>query len=130
MGFKSFPIIAAVIAASCLSVQQAALADGMRGPSAKKHVVRTSGYRYYRGPWPGGPDPYSYSYRRPAYYGYYNSAYWVPRYQMRYRSRYPFRIPEYRSTWGYPLSCKLRGHHRCGVPYRPRAGRARHWSPR
>ncbi|CAN0315662.1 unnamed protein product, partial [Phaeothamnion confervicola] len=68
-----------------------------------RHLVA---YRYVRGPWPGGPDPYAYSYQRPGYYPSYNSDMWVPRKQMLARSKYPLRIPEYYSSWGYPLGCK------------------------
>jgi hypothetical protein len=66
---------------------------------------------------PGGPDPYAYSYERRAYYPSYRSDYWAPQSQMRYRYRAAMRLPEYRSTWGYPLRCKVQGRHNCGVPY-------------
>ena len=80
------------------------------------HRVRDAG-PHHRGLWPGGPDPYSYAYARTHYYPYYNSSYWVPRAEMRDRTHYPFRLPEYASSWGYPLTCKIHGGQRCGVPY-------------
>lgn len=94
-----------------------AAADGMPSAPAKAHARHGKVARYVRGTWPGGPDPYAYSYYRSGYYPYYDSAYWVPRSEMRYRSRYPMRLPEYYSSWGYPLTCKLAGHKKCGVPY-------------
>lgn len=58
------------------------------------------------GTWPGGPDPYEYRYRPVGWYPYYNSDYWVPRAEMRYRYRKPLLIGEYWSSWGYPVRCK------------------------
>jgi hypothetical protein len=66
---------------------------------------------------PGGPDPYAYSYERRPYYPAYRSDYWAPQSQMRYRYRSAMKLPEYRSSWGYPLHCKVQGRHNCGVPY-------------
>ena len=49
-------------------------------------------------------DPRSWYYRRPGYYPYYASRYWVPRADMRYRYRYRYYTPRYRyhPAWGYP----------------------------
>ena len=50
-------------------------------------------------------DPQSWYYKPRGYYPYYNSGYWVPRAQMRYRYRYVYRGPQYRyyPAWGYGL---------------------------
>lgn len=128
----------AAIAATCamlaISTPEPVLADGM--PAVSRKVVkvakpiktyRVHGYRYVRGPWPGGPDPYAYSYHAVGYYPYYNSRYWVPRKQMAKRFRYPMRIPEYYSSWGYPLSCKRAGKRHCGTPYIAPSGNPHHY---
>ena len=82
---------------------------------------------YVRGPWPGGSDPYAYSYTRPAHYPAYNATYWAPRAQMLARSRYRQRLPQYGSSWGYPLDCKLAGYRDCGVPTVNPVGDPRHY---
>jgi len=126
----------AAVAATCVAFAISAasdplLADGVR--EAPRKVAKYSpryravAYRYVRGPWPGGPDPYVYSYAQARYYPYYNSNMWVPRRQMIGRSNYPFRIPEYYSSWGYPLSCKLAGGRKCGVPFVSPPGDPRHY---
>jgi hypothetical protein len=50
-------------------------------------------------------DSRSWYYNRRGYYPYYNSGYWVPRAEMRYRYRYAYRGPQYRyyPAWGYGL---------------------------
>lgn len=134
MIFRSLAAIAAICAAVAVSVPEPVLADGMSAarPAARqvvkvRHHYRVTGYRYVRGPWPGGPDPYAYAYLRTKYYPYYGSAHWVPRRQMIGRSRYPLRIPVYGSSWGYPLGCKVSGYRHCGVPYRKPHGDPRHY---
>lgn len=49
-------------------------------------------------------DPRSWYYRQPGYYPHYNSGYWVPRAEMRYRYRYQYYGPKFRyyPAWGYP----------------------------
>lgn len=131
MHIKCLAAIVAAVAAFTLAATDQAAADGVKAEaSAAKKVVHRVRYargpQFVRGPWPGGPDPYAYSYNRPSYYPYYNSKYWVPRKQMLARTKYPMRIPEYGSSWGYPLACKLQGRRHCGVPFRPRAGHAAH----
>ena len=112
--------VAVALAAIGLAAPQPASADGENvAAPAPARVHRTQHVKYVRGLWPGGPDPYAYAYARSRYYPYYDSAYWVPRGQMRDRSYYPNRLPEYWSSWGYPLTCKVRGGRNCGVPYRP-----------
>ena len=61
-------------------------------------------------PEPGKPrvwryDPRSWYYNRRGYYPNYNSGYWVPRSEMRYRYRYTYYGPQYRyhRAWGYGL---------------------------
>jgi hypothetical protein len=56
------------------------------------HGVRL--YRY---------DPHSWYYGQQRYYPFYNSGYWVPRPEMRYRYRYSYYGPRYRyfPAWGY-----------------------------
>ena len=51
-------------------------------------------------------DPRSWYYRQPGYYPYYDSAYWVPRADMRYRYRGQYYGPRYHyyPSWGYPLA--------------------------
>ena len=57
------------------------------------------------------PDQGAYRYdqrswyaRRPGYYPYYASQYWVPRSAMRFRHRYAYYGPKYKyyPAWGYP----------------------------
>lgn len=130
MRLQSFAIVAAAFAAAGLAAAIPAAADGMRSAKSKpaKHVkARPATVRYVRGLWPGGPDPYEYSYERRGYYPYYDSAYWVPRKQMKHRFRYPFRIPEYASSWGYPLTCKIQRRKGCGVAFQAPAGDPRHY---
>ncbi len=131
---KSLAALAATCATFALSGVAPVFADGMHAAAprsavkAVKHQPRSRvGYTYVRGTWPGGPDPYAYSYDRPGYYPYYNSRYWVPRRQMLGRSKYPMRIPEYYSSWGYPLGCKIHGRKQCGVPFKSPAGDPRHY---
>jgi hypothetical protein len=47
-------------------------------------------------------DPYGYLYQPRGYYPYYNSGYWVPVQEMRYRYRYHFALPKYYPAWGEP----------------------------
>ncbi len=124
--------IAATCAIMAIATPEPVLADGMPAASTRKVVKsvkthRVYGYHYVRGTWPGGPDPYAYSYKRAGYYPYYDSRYWVPRKQMAGRFRYPMRIPEYYSSWGYPLTCKRLGKRHCGVPFIKPAGDPRHY---
>lgn len=48
-------------------------------------------------------DDRSWCYKTRGYYPYYNSGYWVPRGDMRYRYRYVYYGPQYRyfPAWGY-----------------------------
>ncbi len=131
---KPLAALAALCAAVSVSGIAPAFADGIPAATqrttvkAGKHVaVRRVGYTYVRGTWPGGPDPYAYSYKRPGYYPYYNSRYWVPRKQMLGRSKFPMRLPEYHSSWGYPVACKVQGRRHCGVAFKSRAGDPRHY---
>lgn len=109
--------IAVTMASFGLATPQPAGADGVRETAAPAKTARVYRAKLVRGLWPGGPDPYAYAYARTRYYPYYDSAYWVPRSEMQYRTRYPNRLPEYWSSWGYPLSCKQRGERNCGVPF-------------
>lgn len=56
-------------------------------------------------------DPRSWYYRRPGYYPYNASSYWVPRSEMRYRHRYMYYGPKYRyhPAWGYPRAGYIGG---------------------
>lgn len=121
--------LAAVSAVASISTAQPVLADGTTAsaPKAVKVYPRQhAAYAFVRGTWPGGPDPYAYSYQRVGYYPAYNSDQWVPRQQMLGRSKYPLRLPEYYSSWGYPLGCKVHGRRNCGVPFKSAAGEPRH----
>jgi hypothetical protein len=75
------------------------------------------GYRY---------DKRSWYYLRPGYYPYYNSDYWVPRSEMRYRYRYLYHGPKYRyhPTWGYPRP----GHYGSGDGHWGRWNTPLHWN--
>jgi hypothetical protein len=50
-------------------------------------------------------DPRSWYHNPRGYYPYYNSGYWVPRSEMRYRYRYRYVGPPYRyyPAWGYGI---------------------------
>jgi hypothetical protein len=50
-------------------------------------------------------DPRSWYYEQRGYYPHYDSSYWVPRAEMRYRYRSQYQGPKYHyyPTWGYPL---------------------------
>lgn len=115
-----------------LAAPSPAAADGIAAARpAKAHAAKPAKahirYYYARGLWPGGPDPYAYSYERPGYYPSYDSNKWVPRHQMLGRSKYPFRIPEYYSSWGYPLTCKIQSRRHCGVAFQSPAGDPRQY---
>ena len=128
---RTLAAIAAACAAFGISASEPVLADGMPSAAVAKTVKysprRHLAYLYVRGGFPGGPDPYAYSYNRPGYYPDYNSDMWVPRKQMLGRSKYPMRIPEYFSSWGYPLPCKIHGRRNCGVPFVRPAGDPGHY---
>ena len=55
-------------------------------------------------------DPYGYHSARVPYYPYYNSRYWRPRSAYSYgrKHRHPVILPDYYSSWGYPLRRQLR----------------------
>lgn len=137
MYIKCLAAIAAAFSAFAFVAIEPAMADGtpvVHRVIAKKIAYKSSykqrrshASRYVRGPWPGGPDPYAYSYNRPGYYPHYNGKMWVPRKQMLARSRYPMRIPEYHSSWGYPLACKIHGRKHCGVAFKAPAGDPAHY---
>ena len=131
MRMKCLATVFVAVAAFGLAAPRPAAADGMpseethRAVHHARHAEHESGPQY-RGLWPGGPDPYAYSYERKNYYPFYNSRYWVPRAEMRNRTHYPNRLPGYWSSWGYPLSCKLQGRRQnCGVPYERRTAHHR-----
>ena len=128
---RTFAALAALGAGLAVAATAPAIADGMPSAKVKKTVKYNPrvhvGYHFVRGQWPGGPDPYAYSYSRTGYYPAYNSDMWVPRKQMLGRSKYPFRIPEYYSSWGYPVACKIHGRRHCGVPFVKPAGDPRHY---
>lgn len=48
-------------------------------------------------------DPYGYRPARVGYYPYYNSNYWRPLREVRLRYRHKHVLPDYYSSWGYPL---------------------------
>lgn len=60
-------------------------------------------HRHYRSDWDYDPRAYSASPRR--YYPSYNSGYWRPTYELRYRRNHfrPYAgLPPYYQAWGYP----------------------------
>lgn len=60
-------------------------------------------HKHYRSDWRF--DPYGYEFSPRGYYPYYNSGYWRPTNELRYR-RYHYRpyasLPPYYRAWGYP----------------------------
>lgn len=89
--------IGAAIAAAAMLCSTPVAAGGRGNPNGYGLYSPDGhgGYRY---------DPRSWYYRQPGYYPYYNSHYWVPRSEMRYRYRYLYYGPKYRyyPAWGYP----------------------------
>jgi len=67
---------------------------GIYSPLEPPTRHRPRAYRY---------DPRSWYYSQRGYYPYYNSGYWVPRAEMRYRYRYTYYGPKYQyyPAWGY-----------------------------
>ena len=93
----------------------AALALGLGGAASAIEIDRGTFWRGY------GPDPYAYHYEAPGYYPFYGSDQWRPAQEMRYRYRYPLVLPEYYSSWGYPLPCDVAWSKVCrSDPWRPR----------
>ncbi len=84
-----------------LAVAIAALVLGLGGAASAIEIDEGTFWRGY------GPDPYAYRYEEPGYYPYYNSGQWRPIDEMRGRYRYPLVLPEYYSSWGYPLPCDM-----------------------
>ncbi len=116
------------IAALAVAATSVALAAPNPAEAGGKYEGRSAHSRYIPAPYPGGPDPYAYKYEKRGYYPYYDSNYWVPLRQMKGRTHYPYRIPRYYASWGYPLTCKMQRRHRnCGVPYTRETRRLRHW---
>ena len=91
--------LAAAMAAIAALASAPASASGSQNPHGYGIHSPVDGkrrvYRY---------DPRSWYYRRPGYYPFYASTYWVPRAEMRYRYRYQYLGPRYRyyPAWGYP----------------------------
>jgi hypothetical protein len=67
---------------------------GIYSPLEPPTKHRPRAYRY---------DPRSWYYGQQGYYPFYNSGYWVPRSEMRYRYRYTYYGPRYRyfPAWGF-----------------------------
>jgi len=67
---------------------------GIYSPLEPPTRHRPRAYRY---------DPRSWYYSQRGYYPAYNSGYWVPRAEMRYRYRYTYVGPKYQynPAWGY-----------------------------
>ena len=71
-------------------------------------------------------DPYAYHYEPRGYYPYYNSGYWRPAAEMRWRRAHQYRninVPYYQA-WGYP---DRRYHHRAWHAYHHGYIRRHHW---
>ena len=90
--------IAAAVAAAVMLQLSPAKASGRENPNGYGLYSPEAGKRAYR------YDPRSWYYRQPGYYPFYNSRYWVPRAEMRYRYRYLYYGPKHRyyPAWGYP----------------------------
>jgi hypothetical protein len=75
-----------------------------------RHDGRTIHHRVYRPHYRHvyvRHDPYAYRPARVRYYPYYNSHYWRPLREYRAtKIRYRYRLPDYYSSWGYPLPRK------------------------
>lgn len=67
-------------------------------------------------------DPYAYRYEPRGYYPYYNSGYWRPAHELRYRARYIPAPPPYYAAWGYPNR-----HYSHAWRRRHEAHRRHHW---
>jgi hypothetical protein len=95
-------------ARTMLAAAIAALALGFAGNASALEIDRGT---FWRGE---GPDPYAYYYEAPGYYPYYGSGQWRPAREMKDRYRYPLVLPEYYSSWGYPLPCDMASSEVCG----------------
>lgn len=93
--------VAAIVAACALCAPAPVSAGGgnpngygIYSPLEPPTRHRPRAYRY---------DPRSWYYSQRGYYPYYNSGYWVPRAEMRYRYRYTYYGPKYQynPAWGY-----------------------------
>lgn len=107
-----------VLAAAALAVIGTAAPDPTRAEGmesarpAKSRVVRRHAqaprfahvFNIYGYP-AASEDPWAYSYQPRRYYPYYDSAYWRPHSEMRYRYRYDLALGDYYSSWGYPVVC-------------------------
>jgi hypothetical protein len=100
MRLKLLPLLATTVIMACATMQPAAAGTlnrdgcGMYSPEGRPVRGVPRAYRY---------DPRSWCYQPRGYYGYYNSGYWVPRAEMRYRYRYQYQGPlyTYYPAWGY-----------------------------
>lgn len=99
----------AVAAVACSSLPASADGAKVERRVVKKHVGIAKRHPIVFNAW-GYPatsaDPYAYSYEPRPWYPYYNSGEWVRRAAMRYRTRYDLALPDYYSSYGYPLKCK------------------------
>lgn len=110
MRLRVFALLAAAIGLALIPVAAEA---GHRRHGAHAHYQYY--HRHYRSDWEY--DRYAYDYAPRRYYPYYNSGYWRPTYELRYRrNNYrPFAsLPPYYQAWGYPRHYGKRKHRHRG----------------
>jgi hypothetical protein len=108
MRLRVFSLLAALAALIALPVSAEAGHRGAPRGWGEEQVVHHYGYypryrhvyhrHYYT-------DPYAYEYEPRRYYPYYNSGYWRPTHELRYRRaccRPELQLPRYYQAWGYP----------------------------
>jgi hypothetical protein len=61
--------------------------------------------------WRGPGDPYAYRPENRGYYPYYNSGYWKPASELRYRPIPYYELPKYYPAWGYTKEWQNRKWH-------------------
>jgi hypothetical protein len=122
----------AVLAAIGLTLPQGAEArwyrHGPYGYGEAREVVHVGYYPRYRHRYATyyGTDPYAYRWEPRRYYPYYNSGYWRPAAEMRFRRACcspVIVLPPYYQAWGYP---KPRYMSRAWY-IRPQYRHRRHW---
>lgn len=120
-------VLALIVAALGLALIPAAAEAGHR--RHHHHGGYYSNYQFYHRHYRSDfePDRYAYYASPRRYYPYYNSGYWRPTQELRYRQACcrPFaKLPPYYQAWGYPRPVyKHRKWHRYGYD----RGYRRHW---
>ena len=116
MRLRVFSLLAALAALIALPFAAEAGHRAPRGWSGVQDVHHYGYYPRYRHVYHRNyyTDPYAYEYEPRRYYPYYNSGYWRPTYELRYRRaccRPELQLPRYYQAWGYPKR-RYYKHHR------------------